>query len=265
MRTFHSVSGLISLLILAIGPAVGPASAQSQVVEPTGRWVTDRGEFFSPAEERALTAKLRDYADTTSTQIVVVTLQSLDGADAGQYATELGQQWGVGGEEHDNGIVILVSREEQEVFIATGMGMEGAVPDVIAGRIVRNVVVPAFREDQYYRGIAGAVDAVAAAARGEYEAAEVQQSSGDGDGADWASIFVILIIVVFLVRGLRGGGGRSGGKKVRRDSSAGSVVLWGGALGGFGGSSGGGGMGGGLGGFSGGGGSFGGGGAGGGW
>lgn len=257
-------------LVLGLAALLGSARsarAQPEVIAPTGQWVTDRGEFFSPEEERALTARVRGYADTTSTQIVVVTLPELGGADPSQYATALGQQWGVGGEEHDNGIVILVSRADRQVFIATGMGMEGAVPDVIAGRIVRDVVVPAFREGQYYRGISGAIDAVAAAARGEYEASGGHEAGADGGGGlDLATIFVLLIIVAFFIHGVRRGGGSGGGKRVRESSSAGSVILWGGGLGGFGGSRGGFGGGGfGGGGFSGGGGSFGGGGAGGGW
>ena len=263
-------AALIVLGLLVLGGMGMEVRAQSEVIEPTGQWVTDRGEFLSASEERALTRQLRTYADTTSTQIVVVTLPSLGGADPAQYATELGQSWGVGTEQHDNGIVILVSREDRRAFIATGMGMEGAVPDIIAGRIVRNILVPAFRDGQFYGGLSGTVDAIAAAARGEYEAVAGSEDAGEGGGGmDLATLFVLLIIAAFFIKGIRGGGGGSSrGKKVRRDSETGSFILWGGALGGFGrsgGGAGGGGMGGGMGGFSGGGGGFGGGGAGGGW
>lgn len=263
MQYLSLYSWRVVLLVLAgmLG-AASLVSAQPAVIAPTGQWVTDRADILSASEEGALTAKVRGYADSTSTQIIIVTIPSLDGADVASYATELGQQWGVGQEEADNGIVILLSRDDRKVQIATGFGMEGAVPDVIAGRIVRNIMIPSFREGNYYAGLTGAVDAIIQAASGEYEADEVVQSSSrDDGGVDMATLFVLLIIGYFMISGLRkrGGGGKGGKRHRRGQRGFGPMIIFGG--GGFGG--GGGGLGGG--GFGGGGGGFGGGGAGGGW
>lgn len=235
------------------------ATAQSvDVIPSTGQLVTDRGDLLSASEERLLTAKLEAYADTTSTQIVVVTLPDLGGADAGQYATELGQQWGVGQQGMDNGAVILVSRDDRKVFIATGYGLEGAIPDAIAARIVRNILVPNFRQGDYYNGLSLAVDALIQAAAGEYTAEQVPDQYEDS-GSNEALIYILLIILFFIFSARNRGGGK--GRRYRRGGGP-PVIIWGGgSSGGFGGGgfSGGGGFGG----FGGGG--FGGGGAGGSW
>ena len=258
-----------SLLGLMIWAAVaGLAGAQQiDVVPPQDRLVNDRAGMLSATEVQRLERKLRGYADTTSTQIVVVTIPSLDGAPASMYATQLGREWGVGQQGQDNGVVILVSESDREVFIATGYGLEGAIPDAIASRIVRNIIRPAFRQSDFYAGLDRASDALIEAARGEFEAAEVQPQHREDRSFDFASGFVVLIILYFFINGIRRGGkrGGGGGKKAKRRHGGGPFIIWGGGRGGgFGGGGGfSGGGGGGFGGF--GGGSFGGGGAGGSW
>jgi len=245
-------------------------SAQSfEVIAPTGKWVTDNADMLAPGEERMLSQKLSDYTDTTSTQIIVVTIPGLNGVPIADYAVELGRQWGVGQQGKNNGIVILVSRNEQKVFIATGYGLEGAVPDAVASRIVRNVIVPSFREGRFFAGLSDAVDTLILAARGEYTAEDAERNTGrpsTGGGLNGTTIMVLIIIVYYVISGIRRRGGRGGGH--RRGPGIPPIIFWGGG-GDFGGGSsfgGGGGFGGGgFGGFGGGGGGFGGGGAGGGW
>ncbi|HYE59012.1 MAG TPA: TPM domain-containing protein, partial [Rhodothermales bacterium] len=166
---------LASLILLL---AALSAMAQPSVLPPSGQWVTDEAGLLSVQERSALSAKLRTYADSTSTQIVIVTLPSLEGADPAQYATELGRQWRVGGERLDNGIVILVSRDDRKTFIATGRGTEGAVPDVLATRIARNVMGPRFREGQFYAGLDEAVNVIISALQGEFQG-EAPQAKGE--------------------------------------------------------------------------------------
>jgi uncharacterized protein len=255
-----------ALLLALWGLVGGGATAQQiDVVPPADRLVNDRANMLSGGEVRQLEQKLRGYADTTSTQIVVVTIPSLEGAPASMYATQLGREWGVGQQGQDNGVVILVSEGDREVFIATGYGLEGAIPDAIASRIVRNIMRPAFRQGAFYAGLDRASDALIAAARGEFEAAETEPQHQDDRSFDLASGFVLLIILYFFVNGMRRGGRGGGGERRKsRRGAGGPFIIWGGGHGGFGGSGGGfGGGGGGFGGF--GGGSFGGGGAGGSW
>ena len=261
---------LIALLGMGL---VTPVHAQRyDIPKPSGQWVTDLGSMLEAADEQALSRKLAGYADTTSTQIIIVTLPTLDGVPAADYAVELGRQWGVGQEGRNNGVVILLSREDRQVFIATGFGLEGAIPDAIASRIVRNVMVPRFREGRFYDGLSQAVDALMQAARGEYAAEPRQVRGRDGGGVNLTTLYILLIIIFFVISSMRrgGGGGKGGGGRRYRRPGIPPVILWGSGLGGssrgggggFGGF-GGGGFGGG--GFGGGGGSFGGGGAGGSW
>jgi uncharacterized protein len=224
--------------------------------------VLDQGDLLSAAEERRLSRKLTAFEDTTSTAIVVVTLQSLNGAPASDYAIELGREWGVGQGEKDNGVVFLVSKGDRKMFIATGYGVEGALPDAVANRIVERVVTPAFRDGQFYAGIDRGTDAIIQATDGEYDASQESRAASSDDGVPMALIFTILILIYFVGRSFfRSGGGKHGRTSRRRHGDM-PVVIWGGGGGGHGG----GGFSGGGGGFGGfGGGSFGGGGAGGSW
>ena len=254
----------LSLLLFVLAVSAASVAAQSIPPRPSASegLVIDRAGLLSSAERQALNQKLIAFDDTTSNQIVVVILPSLGGADAGQFATELGQAWGVGQGAKDNGVVLLVSTEDRKVFIATGFGLEGAIPDALAGRIVRNVLVPSFRQGQFYGGISEAVSALMAAASGEYTADEVGRQA-PGDGIPLSLIVIIVVIVIALLSSGRDDG--RGGQRRRRSGGMPPVIVFPGSFGGgrssggFGGGFGGGGFGG----FGGGG--FGGGGAGGGW
>jgi uncharacterized protein len=266
MRRVRSTA-LLFLAVACIGLGLVP-QAQAQQFDfpprPSGP-VLDQGNLLSGGEERALARKLTAFEDTTSTAVVVVTLQSLDGAPIADYAFELGRAWGVGQEGKDNGVVFLVSKGDRQMFIATGYGVEGALPDAIANRIIERIVTPAFRNGKFYAGIDRGTDAIIQATKGEYDASAEARSAASDDGIPKALLFTLLILAYFLTRSFFGGGGRGKrSRKSRRRHGDMPVIIWGGSGGGFGG--GGGGFGGGGGGFGGfGGGSFGGGGAGGSW
>ncbi|CAN5618429.1 hypothetical protein BH23BAC4_BH23BAC4_11830 [soil metagenome] len=266
---------LVAGLLLALCTA--GAAAQSVPPAPD-RLVLDRAVLLSNAERNALEQKLVDLDRETGTQIAVVLLNDLGGADPGAFATEIGQAWGVGQAGFDNGVVILVGREERSVYLATGYGVEGAVPDAVAARIIREIITPRFREGNYYAGLDRATDAIIAATRGEFD--DFRRAER-GPNPRIPLFFVMMIIIVFIVpaiiKGASGGGGGGsggvsahGGTRRRRRGGLPPVIIFpgGGGGGGWsGGGFGGGGFGGGgFGGFGGfGGGGFGGGGAGGGW
>jgi uncharacterized protein len=269
------------ILLVLVACAVLPSSApgQTRIIAPTGLWVTDNAGMLSESEEQILTERLAKYAAESSVQIVVVTLPDLGGTPAGDYAVELGRLWQVGSADHDNGFVVLVSRDDRQVFIATGYGAEASVPDAVAGRIVRTVIVPNFREGRFFEGLSGAVDRLVEATRGEYQADAPSRASGILVAAIFIGLLLLVIfIIVVAVRNARDNDdpSRRRRRRARRERLARRrrippVIIWGGGrhrggfgggFGGFGGGSGGGFSGGG---FSGGGGSFGGGGAGGGW
>jgi uncharacterized protein len=261
---------LLATLGLLAAALASPTEAQRYDFPPRPDGpVLDQGNMLSGGEERALARKLTAYEDTSSTAIVVVTLSSLNGAPVDDYAISLGREWGVGQEGKDNGVVVLVSKNDRKMFIATGYGVEGALPDAIANRIVERVMTPAFREGRFYAGLDRGTDAIIEATMGEYTAAESVSSSDSDGGISTTLIYIFLILAYFVGSSFwrRGGGKKKGAKTSKRGHRGLPIIIWGGGGshggGGFGGGGSGGFGGGGFGGF--GGGSFGGGGAGGGW
>ncbi|GAB3824291.1 hypothetical protein GCM10028895_32400 [Pontibacter rugosus] len=139
----------------------------------SNRLVNDFADMLTPQEEQALEQKLINYSDTTSSQIAVVLMTSIGGYDINQYASELGERWGVGSGKYDNGLVILVAKEERKVAIQTGYGMEEYIPDAIAKRITERTLKPAFAEGNYYAGLDQATSLIFELASGAYQ--ETQQ------------------------------------------------------------------------------------------
>ena len=238
------------------------------------RLVNDFAKILNSKETRALEKKLVRFNDTTSNQIAVVIVNSLDGYTPFSFATEIGLQWKVGRKEFDNGIVVLVkpktSTDKGEVYIAVGYGLEPAIPDAITKRIINNEMIPSFQQGDYYVGINKATSVLMKLASGEISSKDYQNQSG-GKGLVSLLPFIVIIIIIIIIRGSRGrsqsiGSGGSGslwtalllGSMLSgRSSNSGSWSSFSGGGSGFGGG------GGGFGGF--GGGSFGGGGAGGSW
>ncbi|MHA4846281.1 TPM domain-containing protein [Flavitalea antarctica] len=234
------------------------------------RLVNDYADLLTPDEERQLEQKLVAYDDSTTNQILVVTVKTMRGYEADQYATEIGHFWGVGGQgKYDNGVVILVSDGTEEngkrrYFIATGYGLEGALPAITTNAIAEEFLVPNLKNNNYFAAFDQTTDAIFQAAAGEYKAPDnYNKRKPKGSGGGIAGFIVLAIIIFIISRNNRGGGG---GFMSRRGYRGGFPVIFpggGGGGGGFGGFGGGGGGGGGFGGFGGGG--FGGGGSGGSW
>lgn len=250
-------------------------SGQVPAKPSPAKLVNDFASVFTSTQVGELEAVLADFANKTSNQIVVVTVTDLGGMAPSQFAYEIGEKWGVGQSKFDNGVVILLKPKNDtkgEVFIATGYGLEGALPDAVCKRIIEKEMIPSFRENDYFGGVKKAADVVMKIASGEYNSAEYAKKGGNEGAA--ASIGVVLFIIAFVIIMIarKGSGPTNLGGGNRRGMSPwealflASMLSGGRRSGGFGGGSGigGGGFGGGgFGGFGGGG--FGGGGAGGSW
>jgi uncharacterized protein len=232
------------------------------------RLVNDYTTTLTAGQQQALENKLVAFDDSTSTQIAVVIIPTLKGKDVTDYGVELGRAWGIGSKEHNNGVLLLIvngdrAKGDRKLYIGTGYGVEGALPDITAKHIIDDVIVPNFKGDDYYRGIEEGTDAIIRAVKGEYKAPEGYNKNKGRGGGIGRIIFIIIMIVVFLaISGGKGGGGSFISRRGFAAWTIGSMLSGGGRGGGWsggGGSSGGGGFGG----F--GGGSFGGGGASGSW
>lgn len=166
------------------------------------RLVNDYVGMLNGTELETLEQKLRAYNDSTSSQITVVVVKTTGDYPAGDYAFELGRRWGVGQKDKDNGLVLLWATQDRKIFIATGRGLEGAIPDVIAKRIIREVITPEFKAEMYYRGLDRGTDEIIKYASGEYKA----EPSDDGG---WFIVFIIIAVIIIIILIARYGKGDS--------------------------------------------------------
>ena len=235
------------LAILLIGVTGFAQKIPARPVPP--RLVNDFADILSDRQEYALETKLVNYNDTTSTQICVVTVTTLDGTTSDDFAYQIGEKWGVGTKDN-NGVVILVkpktADELGDVSIQVGYGMEPYITDAVNYVIRTREMIPAFKEGDYYTGINNAVDAIIGLASGVFSAEEyTDEDSGALSGLIFFLIIIICIVISSSKKGKKGGKGGllnallwgsllSGGG--RSSSGWGGGSSWGGGnSGGFGG------------------------------
>lgn len=223
--------------------------------------VYDYAAIMNASEKANLEQKLIKYSDSTTTQIVVITIESLKGEDIGILTPKWGQTWGIGGsKENDNGIIVLLAKKERQIWISAGYGVEDRLPAGIIGELTRNVIIPEFKAGSYYKGLDKGTDAIFEVLKGKYKGSRKQNSGESNPGG---LIFFVIIVVVLVIMISKNKNNRNGGNSSGGGLDLADIIILsslgrggGGGFGGFGGgSSGGGGFGGGFGGggFSGGG------------
>ena len=217
------------------------------------RLVNDFTNTLTTDQVQALEAKLVKLDDSTSTQIAVVIVPSVNGTTIADYNVGLLRKWGVG-TKNNNGIILLIAKNDRTLDITVGYGLEGALTDATSKSIIDDIIVPNFKGNDYYRGIDMGTDAIMQAVKGKYSSPRTKTNSS-GKGGNSIIFFIIIIIIISLIS--RGGGRGGGGTFMSRrgQSGIGQALLLGALFGGGGrggGDWGGGGGGGGFGGFGGG-------------
>ena len=254
------LAAVVALLVLTSGPLL----AETLPSRPAG-YFNDYAGVVDPPAARKLNEDLAVFERETSNQLVVVVYRTMQSeSSVADYTQRLAQTWGVGQQDKRNGAVLFVFVDNRQMFIQTGYGLEGALPDATCYDITHNVIAPNFKNGDYTRGLQEGVTAMMQAARGEYKGSGKTVKEKEGNGATEIPVGLILFAILFIFLIVS----RFSRKKVRRGygyNGRGGPFFGGFGGGGGGWSSGGGGGGGGFSGFSGGGGSFGGGGAGSGW
>ena len=201
------------------------------------RLVNDFAELISMDNKEKLEEKLVAFNDSTSTQICVVTVNNIGDYSIEDYAVRLGRSWGIGQKDKNNGILILISKDDRKVDIEIGYGLEAYVTDYDSKDIIDNIIVPAFKQSNYYEGIDEATNRLIAQLQGTF----VAGSSSADDIPLWVWILIICIVlfIFFIIFSGKstlsiGGGGWtwSGGGGGSSWSSGGSS-----SFGGFGGGS----------------------------
>lgn len=269
----HIAFRLLFILFL-VNPIIGFAQYEIPPVPEFQTSVYDEINLLTASQKSNLEQKLIRYSDTTSTQIVIATISSTKGEYINYLGAQWAEKWGIGQADKDNGIFILLARDDRKIGINTGKGVEHLLTDAMSKRIIERDIIPYFKQNDYYGGLNRATDAIFEVMTGEYQG--TRQNEVRFPFEIFIFLFIIFVIFIIAISKSRGGGkGGHGGNRNNDDARSilEAIILSNmgrgsysrgsssGGFGGFGGgSSSGGGFGGGFGG-----GSFGGGGASGGW
>lgn len=174
--------------------------------KPTG-FVNDYTGTLKPEEISGLETKLSQFSKDTSNEISVVIIKGLEGDTIENFSVKLFEDWKIGQAKKDNGVLLLIAKDDRQMRIEPGYGLEGALPDITCNQIIAKTLRPAFQQNDFYGGINQAVDEIMAATRGEYQADQVNASAGTISkligriGFD--SIIFIIIFISYAISALR--------------------------------------------------------------
>lgn len=206
-----------AILLLLLTLWAMPVTAAPDYPALAGR-VVDQADLLTAQSRVALERKLEQHERATGSQVVVVTLDSLQGESIEAYGVGLGRQWGIGREGEDDGVLLIVAPNEREVRIEVGYGLEGTLTDALSSQIVQNEVLPRFRSGDMEGGIVAGTEAILAALGGTYEAQtwsagamESAAAQQDSPLPEWITpllFFGVWLILVFVLRRSRRGRGR---------------------------------------------------------
>jgi uncharacterized protein len=220
---------LLSLLGLIFNFAFG-----QDFPEKPGTLVNDYANVLSATQKQSLEQKLVAFDDSSSTQIAIAIVKSVGDYDINEYAVELGRKWGVGQSGKNNGIMIVVAVGDRKISIQTGYGVEGALPDVYARRIIDNDIKPNFKAGDYYAGLDAGTTSIIKYTRGEYKNDNPKASKSKGGSGSLVIIIIIVVVIIIIMR--KGGGG---GSEIIGGRGASNALFWALLFGGGGGSRGG--------------------------
>jgi len=171
-------------------------NAQIEIPSPSDPplFINDFANILTQEEKASLEQTFYNYFDSTSTQIVVVTLNSLNGNEIQPIATEIHHKWGVGDKDKDNGIVIVIAPNDRKIFISTGYGIQEKLPDLLTNRIIKEVFAPNFKNQNYYQGIYDGFQTISSILSGTYKA-----DKKNNNGLTSRDIFIIIIVIILIL------------------------------------------------------------------
>ncbi|WP_386685920.1 MULTISPECIES: TPM domain-containing protein [unclassified Lonepinella] len=158
------------------------------------RYVNDYTNTLSEQEKQYFENKLYQYGKETSSQIALVIIPTTGEQEIAQYTAELGDKWGIGRKQLNNGVLFLVAKNDRKIFIATGQGLQGVLPDAFLSQLIRQGILPYFKQGQYAQGINNGLEHIIAASKGEY-AAQVEEE----DLMDQIAPFIMVVIFILFV------------------------------------------------------------------
>lgn len=205
-------ASFLVLFLFVCGCVFGQFQIPDKPKEETS--VYDYIKLLPDKQRRALEQKLIRYSDSTSTQIVVAIISSTEGENINYLGAQWGQKWGIGQADKDNGVLVLLARDDRRIAINTGYGTEGNLTDAMSKRIIENIILPQFKQENYYGGLNDGADALFQVLTGQFD--ENRTFDESGGGFPFRSILPVIIFFVILIilsRKNRRGGGKSGGRR----------------------------------------------------
>lgn len=187
-----------------------PAVAQRSIPPHGGVWVHDEAGVLSAGAKAQMEAILKAERDSTSNQIAVYIIPSMDGDDIDDYAVRVFKEWKLGQEKKDNGVLFLIAMQDRLMRIEVGYGLEGVLTDALSSRINRNEVAPYFRQGNYEAGIQAGTLAIIKAISGEYVNNEPPITKRKKK-SPWSTVIFIVLMILFMSRKNKGGGSGMGG------------------------------------------------------
>jgi uncharacterized protein len=183
-------------LAVLLAPVFSPALALE--VPPLTAHVNDYAHVLSKQATEDLERRLAEFEQSDSTQIVVLTIPSLEGESLEEFSIKVAEKWKVGWKGVDNGAILLIARDDRKLRIEVGRGLEGKLTDLVSGRIIRNNITPRFRAGDFDNGVRDGVEAIVEVVRGEYKAEDRDLSQGRKNKAP-PVLTLLLFLFVFLV------------------------------------------------------------------
>lgn len=186
------------------------AFAQRAVPAHGGVWVHDEANVLSRGTVAQLEQILKAERDSTSNQIAILIVPSLEGEDIDGFGIRVAEAWKAGDQKKDNGVIFIVSIQDRKMRIETGLGLEGVLTDALSSRINRNEVAPQFRQGNYDAGVLAGTIAIIQAIKGTYVNESPPQRGKRGSRSPWGTVLLIIIIIIAMSRRKGGGGGMGG-------------------------------------------------------
>jgi uncharacterized protein len=190
--TLFVLNFVLSFILSAIFISTSNTSLYALDVPPLRGYVNDYAKMLNASNIGELTNKLSDIEKTDSTQIVILTINSLQGEPIEMFSIKIADTWKIGQKNLDNGVILIAAKEDRQFRIEVGKGLEGVLTDVLCGRIISQNIQPAFAAENYAQGFNEAVDNIIAIVKGEYS------NQGQSSNPDTKLIIFVLLIVLFM-------------------------------------------------------------------
>ena len=202
MQTRYKYGWLLSLLFLLCVFVVGQTICLASDVPKLSGRVNDYASMLSAASRALLDTQLAELETTDSTQIVVLTVDSLGGESVDGYAMQVVESWKIGQQQVDNGALLLIAKNDRKIRIEVGYGLEGKLTDLVAGRIIDGIITPDFKQGKFDQGIVAGVAAMIGTVQGEYSSENLPVNTSKADDSDPGGIIGVLIFGFIFMKGM---------------------------------------------------------------